>query len=60
MFFNAKFGTLLSNINDEFPICSFVTRDFNARNARLWKNAIAEIAQCRALTLVLYQPKCHF
>ena len=44
MFFNPIFGTLLSNINDEFLICSVVTGDFNARNARLWKNDITNSA----------------
>ena len=36
----AKFDTLLNNINDEFPICSFATGDFNACNSRWWKNDI--------------------
>ena len=35
---------VLSNINDEFPICSVVTGDFNARNARLRKNDIINSA----------------
>ena len=38
--FCTKFDTLLNNINDEFPICSTVTGDFNARNSRWWKNDI--------------------
>ena len=29
--FCTKFDLLLSNINQEFPLCSIVTRDFNAR-----------------------------
>ena len=44
MFFNPKFGTRLSNINDEFLICSVVTSDFNAHNGRLWKNDISNSA----------------
>ena len=45
MFFNLYLCFLtqnlfLSNINYEFSICSVVTGDFNARNARLWKNDI--------------------
>ena len=31
---------LLNNINDEFPICSIVTGDFNARYSSWWKNDI--------------------
>ena len=49
MFFNLYLcfltqNLVLSNINDEFPICSVVTGDFNARNARLWKNDITNSA----------------
>ena len=44
MFFNPKFGTLFSNINDEFPICLVVTGDFNAHNSRLRKNDITNSA----------------
>ena len=45
MFFNLYLCFLtqnlfLSNVNDEFPICSVVTGDFNTRNERLWKNDI--------------------
>ena len=52
MFFKPKFGTLLSNINDEFPICSVVTGNFNARNAGFWKNDItnSEILELNSLT----------
>ena len=42
--FYAKFDTLLNNINDEFPICSVVTGDFNARNSSWWKNDITNSA----------------
>ena len=42
--FCTKFDTLLNNINDEFPICSVVTGDFNARNSRWWKNDITNSA----------------
>ena len=26
-----KFDLLMTNINNEFPLCSFITGDFNAR-----------------------------
>ena len=42
--FCAKFDTLLNNINEEFPICSVVTGDFNSRNSRWWKNDITNSA----------------
>ena len=42
--FCAKFDTLLSYINDEFPIFSVVTGHFNARNSRWWKNDIINSA----------------
>ena len=42
--FYAKFDALLNNINDEFPICSVVTGDFNARSSRWWKNDITNSA----------------
>ena len=42
--FCANFDTLLNNINNEFPICSVVTGDFNARNSRWWKNDITNLA----------------
>ena len=42
--FCAKFDTLLNNLNDEFPICSVVTGDFNARNSKWWKNDITNSA----------------
>ena len=39
--FCTKVDALLNNINDEFPICSVVISDFNARNSRWWKNDIS-------------------
>ena len=36
----SKFDTCLNDINDEFPICSVPTGDFNAHNSWLWKNDI--------------------
>ena len=42
--FCAKLDTLLNNINDEFPICSVVTGDFNPRKSRWWKNDITNSA----------------
>ena len=52
MFFNLYLcfltqNLVLSNINDEFPICSVVTSNFNARNARLWKNDITNSASLK-------------
>ena len=38
--FCINFDLLLNNINDEFPICSIVRGDFNARCSSWWKNDI--------------------
>ena len=38
--FCTNFDILLNNINDELPLCSIVTGDFNARCSRWWKNDI--------------------
>ena len=38
--FCTKFYLLMSNINNEFPLCSIITGDFNARCSRWWKNDI--------------------
>ena len=38
--FCTNFDTILNNINDEMPLCSIVTGDFNAHNSRWWKNDI--------------------
>ena len=38
--FCVNFDLLRNNINDEFPICSIVTGDFNARCSSWWKNDI--------------------
>ena len=38
--FCTNFDTILNNINDEMPLCSIVTGDFNAHNSRWWKNEI--------------------
>ena len=38
--FCTSFNILLHNINDELPLCSIVTGDFNARCSRWWKNDI--------------------
>ena len=38
--FCVNFDLLLSNINEEIPICSIITRDFNARSSNWWKNDI--------------------
>ena len=38
--FCTKFDLLMSNINNEFPLCSVITGDFNARCSRWWKNDI--------------------
>ena len=42
--FCSKVDLLLSNINHEFPLCSFVTGDFNARCSRWWQNDITDSA----------------
>ena len=38
--FYVNFDLFLNNINDEFPICSIVTGDFNTRCSSCWKNDI--------------------
>ena len=38
--FCTKFDILLSQINDEFPLCSIVTGYFNARCTNWWKDKI--------------------
>ena len=35
--FWANFDLLLTNINEEIPICSIITGDFNARSSNWWK-----------------------
>ena len=42
--FCSKFDLLLSNINNEFPLCSVITRDFNAHCWRWWHNDITNSA----------------
>ena len=42
--FCTKFDVLLSQINDELPICSVVTGDFNARCSRWCRNDITNFA----------------
>ena len=41
--FCTNFDILLTNINDELPLCSTVTGDFNARCSRWWKNDITNL-----------------
>ena len=38
--FCINFNLLLSNINEEIPICSIITRDFNACSSNWWENDI--------------------
>ena len=38
--FCTKLDLLMSSINDELPLCSVITGDFNARCSRWWKNDI--------------------
>ena len=38
--FCTKFDLLMSSINDELPLCSVITGDFNARCSRWWNNDI--------------------
>ena len=40
--FCTKFYLLMSNINNEFPLCSIITGDFNTRCSRCWKNDITK------------------
>ena len=39
--FCVNFDLLLSNKNEETPICSIITGDFNARTSNWWKNDIS-------------------
>ena len=41
--FCLKFDLLLNKVNDEFPLCSIITGDFNARCSRWWKNDITNV-----------------
>ena len=41
--FCLKFDLLLNKINDEFPLRSVITGDFNARCSRWWKNNITNL-----------------
>ena len=41
--FFTNFDLLLNKINDEFPLCSVITGDFNARCSRWWKNDITNL-----------------
>ena len=34
------FDLLLSNINEEIPICSIITGDFNAYSSNWWKRIL--------------------
>ena len=38
--FCTKFDLLMRNINNEFPLCSVITDDFNAQCSRWWKSDI--------------------
>ena len=38
--FCTKFYLLMSNINNEFPLCSIIIGDFNAWCSRWWKNNV--------------------
>ena len=42
--FCTKFDILLSQIYDEFPLCSIVTEDFNVRCTNWWKDDITNSA----------------
>ena len=41
--FCLKFDLLFNKVNDEFPLCSIITSDFNARCWRWWKNDITNV-----------------
>ena len=51
--FCTKFDILLSQINDEFPLCSIVTGDFNARCINWWKGDITNSAGREIASLTL-------
>ena len=42
--FCVNFNSLLNNINNELPICSSVTGEFNARSSNWWKDDITNSA----------------
>ena len=42
-----KFDLLLCNINQEFPLCSIFTGNFNARCSRWWQNDITNSVMSR-------------
>ena len=41
--FCTKFYFLMSNINNEFPLSSFISGNFNVRCSRRWKNDITKL-----------------
>ena len=51
--FSTNFHILLNNINDELPLCSIVTGDFNARCSRWWKNDITNLQGQESDLLIL-------
>ena len=56
--FCANFDLLLSNINEEIPICSTITGDFNALSSNWWKNDITNSVS-QELTLLHHQLDIH-
>ena len=52
--FSTNFDILLNNINDELPLCSIVTDDFNARCLRCGK-MISPTFNVKSLTYSHYQ-----
>ena len=55
MSFCTNFDILVNNINDELPLCSIVTGDFNAGCSRWWKNDITNLEGQESLTHANYQ-----
>ena len=51
--FYTKFDILLSQINDEFPLCSIVTQDFNVPCTNCWKDDIFNSAGREIASLTL-------
>ena len=41
--FCLRFDLLLNKVNDEFPLCSIITGDFNGHCSRWWKNHVTNV-----------------
>ena len=54
--FCTKFDIILSQINDEFPLCSAVTWDFNAGCTNWWKGNITNSTGQEIATQIIDKP----